>query len=205
MPDITGVRNHRMKVPSLILRRRPALSRGAGAPRLAAQASQALPAPHCFAVGLASQASEPFGFLGSSGSPAVCLRGSGSRHAPPAASRWSPFAGCGAACGVSLRPSEPFGLLGHSFCHSREGGNPGAPYCFRLSSMRRLEPGIIRPKEVYRSYRIAKSVTPRKVSRKRTTGSFVFESSIRVEISQSRPSGAPSKRHPPSIFAIGEH
>ena len=114
MPDITGVRNRRMRVPSLILRRRPRASGAGPAPlvlfrppralavslrrsvnRLTAfhfAAPQALPAPHCFAVGLASQASEPFGFLGSSGSPAVCLRGSGSRHAPPAASRWSPFA-----------------------------------------------------------------------------------------------------------------
>ncbi len=49
----------------------------------------------------------------------VSLRSSGSRHASPAALRLSPLAGCGAACGVSLRPSEPFGLLGHSFCHSR--------------------------------------------------------------------------------------
>ena len=35
---------------------------------------------------------------------------------PPAA---SPFACFGATCGVSLRPSEPFGLLGDAFCHSR--------------------------------------------------------------------------------------
>ncbi len=49
------------------------------------------------------------------------------------ASRWSPLARCGAACGVSLRPSEPFGLLGYSFCHSRESGNPGAPVCIPLS------------------------------------------------------------------------
>ena len=64
---------------------------------------------------------------------AVSLRSSGSPHASPMASRWSPLARCGAACGVSLRPSEPFGLLGYSFCHSRESGNPGAPVCIPLS------------------------------------------------------------------------
>ena len=88
-----------------------------------------------------SAASEPFGFLGGSGSPAVCLRrrrspfgspcrlgkpalpvanvraalvfprGSGSPHAPPAASRWSPFARFGAASVVSSRASAPLGAL----------------------------------------------------------------------------------------------
>ena len=38
---------------------------------------------------------------------AVSLRSSGSRHASPAAPRLSPLARCGAACVVSLRPSEP--------------------------------------------------------------------------------------------------
>ncbi len=77
----------------------PLLRRGAGAPCLV---------PH---------SASP------SGIAALCRRSccvcSGSRHAPPAAPRLSPFACFGATCGVSLRPSEPSGLLGYSFCHSR--------------------------------------------------------------------------------------
>ncbi len=75
----------------------------------------------------------------------VLLRGSRSLCAPPTASRWSPFACCGAAFGISSRPAEPCrlarifasldgGLRGHSFCHSRESRNPknNVTYVFRL-------------------------------------------------------------------------
>ncbi len=60
----------------------------------------------------------------------------------------------GATRGVSSRPSEPCrlarpfaspggGLLGHSFCHSRESGNPDAPYCRSLSSYEFRNPAPI--------------------------------------------------------------
>ncbi len=45
---------------------------------------------------------------------AVSLRFSGSLHASPMAQPLSPLARCGAACGVSLRPSEPAASLGLS-------------------------------------------------------------------------------------------
>jgi len=103
---------------------------------------------------------------------AVSLRCSGSRHAPPAASRWSPFAASQAlpaslrsAVGLAAyapgagtlrlrlrvclppRPSEPSGLLGHFFCHSRtrlcghrRGWESGVPSsCPHLSFPRKRE------------------------------------------------------------------
>ncbi len=70
---------------------------------------------------------------------AVSLRSSGSPHASPMASRWSPLARCGAACVVSLRPSEPcrltrtFASLGGGLLGGRRTRRAVSPSMFSVA------------------------------------------------------------------------
>ncbi len=158
MPDITGFRNHLMKIPPLILRR-PARAFGAApAPLFPYTAPQACgfpvpppsPAP-CLAPHSGKPARFPdkgqtgsacFAYVASGATCVGSLRLLRNRCAFPCL---SPGRRCRPGSlpashllRLALAPRSPAaslggGLPGHSFCHSRESGNPGDPVCLSLS------------------------------------------------------------------------
>ena len=129
---------------------------GAGTLRLWLRVS--LPARLRKPSGLAPRATKPFGAF-------ATLRRR--RSSPPARETYaSQDQRTSRACFPS-RPSEPCrltrtfasfggGLLGHSFYHSRESGNPGDPVCLSLSFPQCVSPSIFAVAERCHSDRAAK-------------------------------------------------